>query len=223
MKTKAAFAPQAVIWDLDGTLLDTGEAHLLSWQETLNAYGVSLSPAAFRADFGGNNLRSLTQWMGKVPSEAFLAEVAGKKEALFRAKIRRHTQLFPGVLAWLDYFKDAGIPQALASSAPMENIQVSLDTFTLWPYFEKIVSGEKLPSKPDPATFLEASRQLDIQPKNCLVMEDSEPGLLGAQRAGMQVFCKLGTIKKAPAYALAAFEDFPANPEEFMAGLIEKI
>ncbi|HSN95467.1 MAG TPA: HAD family phosphatase, partial [Anaerolineaceae bacterium] len=146
MKQGAHFVLQGIIWDLDGTILDTGEAHFLSWQETLMDYGVALSAEAFSADFGGNNLRSLTKWLGAVPSAAELAKIADKKESLFRAKLRSHTRLFPGVLSWLDYFKYSGIPQALASSAPMENITVSLDTYVLWPYFKKVVSGEKMPS-----------------------------------------------------------------------------
>jgi len=219
LKQAAHFTLQGIIWDLDGTLLDTGEAHYLSWQETLKSYGVTLSPETFSADFGGNNLRSLTKWLGAVPSKALLVEIADKKEALFRAYIRSHTRLFPGVLGWLDYFKGVEIPQALASSAPMENITASLDTYALWPYFDKVVSGEKLPSKPDPATFLEAARQLDIQPDKCLVLEDSEPGLLGAHRAGMQVICKLGTIKQAPEYTLAAFKEFPQDPASYLARL----
>jgi beta-phosphoglucomutase len=215
------FAPEGVIWDLDGTLLDTGEAHYLSWRETLEAYGVDLSRETFRADFGGNNLRSLTKWLGEIPSEALLAEIADKKESSFRGKIRSQARLFPGVMAWLDYFKTVGIPQALASSAPSENITVSLDTYGLWPYFQKIVSGEKLPSKPDPATFLEAARQLDIPPNKCLVLEDSEPGLLGAHRAGMMVICKLGTVTQAPQYALAAFKDFPQDPASYLARVMK--
>lgn len=216
------FTPEGVIWDLDGTLLDTAEAHFLSWRETLQTYGVELSIEAFRTDFGGNNLRSLTQWLGKVPSEDFLAEVAGKKESLFRANIRKHTRLFPGVLKWLDYFCQIGIPQALASSAPQENITISMETYGLWHYFQKLVSGEKLPSKPNPASFLEAARQLGIPPKNCLVLEDSEPGLLGAYRAGMRVICKLGTVKEAPSFALASFMDFPQDPANYLAQILDK-
>jgi beta-phosphoglucomutase len=213
------FELEGVIWDLDGTLLDTGEAHFLSWQETLKDYGIDLSRETFRADFGGNNLRTLTKWLGEIPSEALLAEIANKKESMFRANIRRHTRLFSGALIWLDHFKASGIPQALASSAPQENITVSLDTYGLWPYFQKVVSGEKLLSKPDPATFLEAARQLDIPPNKCLVLEDSEPGLLGAHRAGMMVICKLGTVAQAPDYALAAFKDFPQDPATFLVRL----
>ena len=212
---------QGVIWDLDGTLLDTAEAHYLSWQETLKAYGVELSRERFRADFGGNNLRSLTQWLGEIPSAALLAEIADQKESLFRTNIHERTHLFPGVLSWLDYFKSVGIPQALASSAPQENITASLNIFGLWHYFQKVVSGEKLPSKPDPAAFLEAARQLGIPPENCLVLEDSEPGLLGAHQAGMRVICKLGTVQQAPNYVLAAFVDFPQDPAAYLAWVMK--
>lgn len=221
MKKENCSAPRGVIWDLDGTILDTGEAHYLSWQESLKPYGVELSYETFRADFGGNNLRTLTKWLGEAPSADLLAEIADKKESLYRANIRNHTHLFPGALVWLNYFKKAGIPQALASSAPQENITASLDTFKLWPYFQKVVSGEKLPSKPDPATFLEAARQLGIPPINCLVIEDSEPGLLGAHNAGMPVICKLGTVRQAPDYTLAAFEDYPRDPATFLARILK--
>ena len=221
LKRANGFTLQGVIWDLDGTLVDTAEAHYLSWQETLKAYNVDLSRETFRADFGGNNQRSLTQWLGEVPSAALLAEIADQKESLFRANIHERTQLFPGVLGWLDYFKSVGIPQALASSAPQENITASLDTFALWPYFQTVVSGEKLPSKPDPTTFLEAARQLGIPPENCLVLEDSEPGLLGAHHAGMRVICKLGTVRQAPGYVLAAFDVFPQDPATFLSQVMK--
>ncbi|HSN95089.1 MAG TPA: HAD-IA family hydrolase, partial [Anaerolineaceae bacterium] len=105
-------------------------------------------------------------------------------------------------------------------SAPMENITVSLDTYVLWPYFEKVVSGEKMPSKPDPAIFLETARKMETTPDKCLVIEDSKPGMLGAHRAGMQVICKLGTVKQAPEYALAAFEDYPQKPADHLANLL---
>ncbi|MEA4813014.1 MAG: HAD family phosphatase [Anaerolineaceae bacterium] len=217
-KEKLPF-PQAILWDLDGTILDTEKAHYLSWKEVLAERSIELSKESFRLAFGGNNRRSLTQWLGITPSQDLIQEIAGRKEALFRKNIQSTTHLFPQVVDWLAYFQGKGIAQALASSAPLENIHTALDTFGLWIYFQQIISGEELPSKPNPAIFLEAASQLGVKAQNCLVFEDSEPGLLGAQRAGMAVICKLGTIIEAPQYVSGAFLNFPKDPAAWLKKL----
>ena len=88
----------------------------------------------------------------------------------------------------------------MASSAPAANIDVLVDELGLWPYFQAIVSGALLPSKPDPSVFLQAAAAIEIAPSQCLVFEDAVAGVGAARRAGMRCIAVTTTN---PAAALA--------------------
>jgi HAD superfamily hydrolase (TIGR01509 family) len=105
---------------------------------------------------------------------------------LFREAIKENAEYLPWVEYWLNEFKQSGIKQAIASSGSQENIDAVLDTLGTRLYLDEIVSGKDLPSKPDPAVFLKAARQLSVEPKNCLVIEDAIAGVAGAKAAGMK-------------------------------------
>jgi HAD superfamily hydrolase (TIGR01509 family) len=92
----------------------------------------------------------------------------------------------PGVKKWLEVFKQNGIRQALASSGSQGNIKAILTALTAETYFNKIISGDGLPSKPDPFVFLKAADCLGILPLNCLVIEDAVVGVQAAKAAGMK-------------------------------------
>jgi len=93
----------------------------------------------------------------------------------------------------LERLNAQGIPMAVASSAPIENINVILDELGLRSYFGAIVSGALMPGKPDPAIFLEAARRLDTPLERCDVIEDSIPGVQAAKSAGMKCLAVLTT------------------------------
>ena len=101
--------------------------------------------------------------------------------------------IFPGVLDWLEFAREQGIPCAVGSSAPMENITAILEHFSLKQYFAALVSASSLPSKPHPAVFLAGADALKIPYQNCLVVEDAPPGAMAARSAGMQCLVVLTT------------------------------
>ena len=191
---------QAILWDLDGVLIDTGEFHYQAWAATLAEFGIPYSREKFHATFGMNNLGTLTALLGHAPASELLTAVNEQKETAFRASIRGQAAPLPGVVEWLERFKAQGLPQAVASSAPPENIDALIDELHLRPYFATLVSGASLPGKPDPAVFLTAARQLNVAPTHCLVVEDSPAGVQAAQRAGMKCVAVLTTN---PAHALS--------------------
>lgn len=188
---------QAVLWDMDGVLIDTGALHFQTWDTVLTPLGVTLTQALFRETFGMNNLGVMTTLLGAEPPPDLLARVSDAKEAAFRDLIRGTAQPLPGVMDWLARLRAAGVRQAVASSAPPENIAAIVDELGIRPYFAALVSAAGKAGKPDPYVFLEAARQLGAAPADCLVVEDAVAGLEAARRAGMR--CLAVTTTNPPA------------------------
>ena len=192
----------AVLWDMDGVLVDTGEAHYRSWAQALEAHGVPFSRETFRQTFGMNNAGILSLLLGDQFTLELLAEIGDQKEEAFRAAVRGHVQPLPGVLDWLQRLQAAGFRQAVASSAPPENIDVLVDSLGIRSYFEVLGSGADLPGKPEPVLFLQVASALAVPPRRCAVIEDAVAGVEAAKRAGM-VCVAVTTTNPAPALAAA--------------------
>lgn len=176
---------KAVIWDMDGVLVDTGEFHYQSWVDTLPEYGIDFSREDFRTTFGMNNEGILRLFLGERFTKDLYMEISEQKEVNFRKAIRGKVQLLPGVLPLLKALRSANILQAVGSSAPPKNIDAIVRELKLAPFFQTLVSAVGMPSKPDPTVFLTAAEKLKIPPGDCLVMEDAIPGVEAARRAGM--------------------------------------
>jgi len=188
-----------VLWDMDGVLVDTGEFHFQSWQGVLAEAGIAFDRERFRQTFGMNNLDMITTLLGRQPEEAFVQEMGDRKEHLFRQSIAGRARLLAGAGNWLAWLQAQGASQAIASSAPCENIDALVDELDIRPYFVEIVSGTGMPGKPNPAVFLTAARLLGLPPEKCLVIEDSIAGVTAAKRAGMRC---LAVTTTNPAKAL---------------------
>jgi beta-phosphoglucomutase family hydrolase len=175
-----------VLWDMDGVLVDTGEFHFAAWQDVLAQAGIPFSRELFRQTFGMNNADMIATLLGRPPDPGLVDEIGEYKERLFRQAIQGQARLIDGVPEWLKWLQGQHIQQAVASSAPWENINVLVDTLGIRAYFHVIVSGTDMPGKPDPAVFLAAAAQLGLPPSACLVIEDSVAGVTAARRAGMK-------------------------------------
>lgn len=177
---------RAVLWDMDGVLVDSGEQHYQSWLQTLSELSIPFDREKFRQTFGMNNTRILTILLGEPPRDDFLKMVSDRKEKLFRELIQGNLQLLPGVLNWLNQLHERGILQAVASSAPNKNIEAIMNELGIRRYFSALISAAAMPGKPDPAVFLEAAKQLGVQPGQCVVVEDAVAGVRAARQAGMK-------------------------------------
>lgn len=202
MPSTPSFPPQsaAILWDMDGVLVDTGRLHYESWSQVLRARGQDLSWPQFLPTLGMNNRSTMRELFGREPLEEEIASIAGEKEVIFRDSLAGRVQPLPGVQRWLERFRAWGIPQAVASSAPLENIDALVDALQIRPYFTALVSGMDLPGKPNPDVFLLAARQLGIPPARALVIEDSIAGVSAARSAGMRC---LAVLTSNPASALS--------------------
>jgi HAD superfamily hydrolase (TIGR01509 family) len=178
---------RAVLWDLDGTLVDSEEYHWLSWRGAMAGEGIDLTYDRFLASFGQRNDRILGAWLGADADLGRVRRIGDEKEAEYRRLAETHglTPL-PGAREWLEALHAAGWKQAIASSAPRLNVETMLRVLHLTPLLDAIVSAEDVTKgKPDPEVFLTAAAKLGVPPARCVVVEDAPAGVEAGRRAGM--------------------------------------
>ncbi|MCS7060391.1 MAG: HAD family phosphatase [Anaerolineae bacterium] len=180
---------KAVIWDMDGVLIDSGSYHFQAWRETLGRERhVELTWEMFQQTFGWRNAEMLRAVLGPDITAAEIDSLAGLKEARFRELACQDGArlLMPGVLDCLAQLRAHGWLQAIASSAPTQNVTAILEALPLSGYFSAVVAAEDVVhGKPDPAPFLTAAQRLGVAPARCVVVEDAPAGIQAARRAGM--------------------------------------
>lgn len=212
-----------VIWDMDGTLIDSKELHYLTWQMALKKISLDLDRKVFDEHFGKSNLISLPLYLGFQPDATLFQELLTFKEVSFQNQAPSKTHLFPGVSDWLDYFKKNNFKQALASSAPMSNIQFLINQFEISGFFNTVLAGPDYPSKPAPDIFLKAAELLEAEPHNCVVIEDSHVGVDGAKRAGMHSIAVANTHAADTLNADLVILDFSFSPVKAMEMLFNQL
>ncbi len=186
----------AVIFDFNGIIVDDEPIHFNLFQRVLGEEGIILTEDAYYARYLGfddrgafiagfrDNDRSLT--------DQKLSELIARKALYYQDAIRNHVVIFPGVKT-LIYELAPSVPLAVASGALRHEIATILTTAGLLNYFQVIVSAEDVKQgKPEPEIFLRVLAKLNagaspqIQPANCIVIEDSKEGIRGARQAGMK-------------------------------------
>ncbi|MGE5127418.1 MAG: HAD family hydrolase [Betaproteobacteria bacterium] len=177
-----------VLWDLDGTLVDSSSLHWIAWRDTLAAEGRAVSERDFVNSFGKRNDEILRELFGPRVTADWMERVSDTKERAYRHAVRTNgLEPLPGALEWLARLRAAGWRQALATSAPRPNIDAVLAMVDLGRYLDAVVSADEVGyGKPDPALFLESARRLRVPPARCIVVEDAPAGIEGARRARMR-------------------------------------
>lgn len=183
---------QAVIWDLDGVIIDSADEHRRAWQRLAHETGVTLTDADFWATFGKRNDDIIPLFWGNISPQQ-LRELANRKEVYFREFVREAAAPLPGSMELMRGLHEAGLPQALATSTPIENIELIKDLLHLDRYLTVLVSGETVArGKPAPDIFLRAASELHMSPSLCLVIEDAVAGVQAALAAGMRCIAVAG-------------------------------
>jgi beta-phosphoglucomutase len=176
-----------VIWDMDGTLVDTAELHFAAWVALARELGKPFTRADFTATFGRRNPEIIRQVFDAQGTDDAVAELGTRKEDLYKAQARNGVDLLPGVRRLLEDLHAAGFKQAIGSSAPRGNLELILRLTGIEPLLETLVSMEDTQrGKPDPEVFLIAAAKLGVAPARCLVVEDAVAGIEAAKAGGMK-------------------------------------
>jgi HAD superfamily hydrolase (TIGR01509 family) len=204
------------LWDLDGTLVDSGESHWRAWRDTMRDEGVALTHEQFLASFGQKNDTILMAWMGAAATPEVIRRVGDAKESLYRQFAATEGLVpLPGAADWVARLHAGGWRQAIASSAPAANVRVMLDALKVDRYFDAFVSAEDVTAgKPDPQVFLAAAVKLQVPPSACVVVEDAAAGIEAAKRAGMKcVGVSRSSVLPADVF-VRSLADLPADAFE---------
>ncbi len=215
--------PIGLVWDMDGVLVDSGQAHYAAWKALFDELGYPLTAEQVSQTLGMSNLPILRTWLGSDTPTETLVDIANRKERYFRSLVGQHVHLLPGVALWLERARARGYRQAIASSAPMANITAIVEALSIADAFDLLISGTHLPaSKPDPEIFIQAARGLGCEPGRCVVLEDATVGVEAAVRAGMPCIAVTNTRPAAELEAASlvvdSLEDLPDDIFEQLTG-----
>jgi HAD superfamily hydrolase (TIGR01509 family) len=180
--------PWGVLFDWDGVVIDSSAQHERSWELLAEERSLKLPEGHFKAGFGKKN-EIIIPALGWGTDPSIVRELADRKETLYRELVAAEGVLvLPGARELLISLKDAGIPRAVGSSTPRENLDALFAVTGLDALFDAVVCGSDVThGKPDPEVFLKGAAVLGLDPSRCLVIEDAFAGIEAARRAGMKV------------------------------------
>lgn len=177
----------AVIFDMDGVLVDTFEAHLESWNVVAHEEGTEMTRRQFAETFGRTSREIIAiLWPERADDAAAVRDFDDRKEAAFRQIISRNFPAMPGAVALLNSLAADGIPMAVGSSGPSANVALVVEKLRAADLLSAMITADDVTrGKPDPQVFLLAAERMGIAPEQCIVVEDAQAGVAAARAAGM--------------------------------------
>ena len=188
----------AVIFDMDGTIIDNGFYHKQAWVEFCQKYHFSLSDEEFVKYIFGRTNKDILNFLHQreLPADE-IHKYAEEKEALYREIYKPHLKLADGLFDLLKALKANQVKTAVATSAPTKNIEFAFENLDIKHLFDVIVDENYVTNhKPDPEIYLKAAEFLNVAPRDCVAVEDSLPGIRAAVNAGMTVVAITTTHKE---------------------------
>lgn len=187
---------KAVIFDMDGVIVDNHDYHHEAWMTFYQKYGLTVQGDVSRF-FGRTNTDILNSVFPDELTHKQLYEYAGEKEKLYRDLYEGNIEPADGLEVLLEKLRNAGHKLAIATSAPSGNVDFVLGNTNLHMYFDAIVDSSMITrGKPDPEIYLKAAQELGVEPKHCVVVEDSVSGIRAGKAAGMMVVAITSTNPK---------------------------
>ncbi len=185
---------RAVIFDMDGVLIDSYDAHLKSWMRMAENRGLKMTEEMFASSFGQTNRTIIPQHWPECDDPQTVQAISDEKEAAFREILHEDFPEMPGAGDLLRRLGEAGFALAVGSSGPTENVEAVLEELPEAGRISARVTGSDVShGKPHPEVFLTAAEKLGIAPDDCVVVEDASAGVEAARRAGMACIALTGT------------------------------
>jgi len=196
----------ALLFDLDGTIVDNMQIHLQTWVKYFGSLGVHTNHKDINKSVAGKSTEEVLRYfLGPDLTQQQIVDHYNQKETLYKELYYPVLQEIPGVTDLLKQAQSMGVPAAIASNAGIDNIDFVLDNLQIREFFKAVVSIKDVEKgKPDPDVFLLAAKRLGVDPGECLAFEDSLFGLEAAFRAGMKAVAittahSAADLKKCPA------------------------
>jgi beta-phosphoglucomutase len=189
---------KAVIFDLDGTLIDNNEFHLRSWRKYLEVVGKKVSEEEYLANINGRTNKDAVEYIyGRKMSGEEAMKYTLEKEAIYRDLYRPYIKPVNGLPTLLEHFADLDLPMAIATSGIQVNIDYMFEHLPIRNYFRVVVNSAHIrKGKPDPEIYLRTAEELNIPASRCLVFEDAVVGIAAAKAASMHTIAVLTTHSK---------------------------
>ena len=182
---------------MDGVLANTGPIHFKSWVKIAKEIGVKFTRDLFEQTFGQQSPTITRKLVGSEIDETLILQWSNLKESYYREMVKDKLEPLPGVINIINDLKSEGFKLAIGSSAPSENVELLLTTLKIKDFFDVIITAAEVKKgKPEPDVFLIVANFLNINPQNCVVIEDAPVGIQAANNAGMKSIALITTHNK---------------------------
>lgn len=207
-------APQAFVFDMDGTIVDNMAFHTRSWISFFERRGQLLDAEEFfRATAGRQGGEIMRAYLGEHLSDDEVALLNHEKESVYRELYAPHRKAVDGFEELISQAKRSGVKLAVGTAAPPANVEFTLDGLDLRKHFDAVVGAADVArGKPHPDVFLKAAELCGVAPENCIVFEDAPLGVEAARRAGMRCIVLTTTL---PASSFAGYDNIIAIASDF--------
>jgi beta-phosphoglucomutase len=214
----------ALIFDMDGVIVDSNPMHRKAWVAFNRRYGLETTEEMHLRMYGKRNDQIVRDFYGDgITVEE--ADARGRaKEQLYREMMAGRTEeaLVPGLRAFLERHRD--LPMGVGSNAEPENVAFVLDETGLRPYFRVVVDGDQVRNpKPHPEIYLRVAELLETEPADCIVFEDSPSGVAAAVAAGMRVIALRTTYVNLPGTTLTIDNFLSGDLESWLQAQLRSV
>lgn len=189
---------KAVIFDMDGVICHTNPFHSIAFKEFFAKRNIYPSEEEFEKHmYGKSNSYIMSHFFDRKIDGEELLQLEDEKEGLFREIYKNHIEPLSGFLNFFHDLKKESFKIGVATSAPMANLELIAGKLDLFPHFSSVFASENVTKhKPDPEVYLNSAKNLQVDPVNCLVFEDSFSGITAGLNAGMRVVAVLSSHSK---------------------------
>ncbi|MFP4090721.1 MAG: HAD family hydrolase [Cyclobacteriaceae bacterium] len=179
----------ALIFDMDGVIVDNHRYHLKSWLQFFEKHGISMTEKEYKQKVNGRTMGEiLPKILDRKMSKEEIMKLGGQKEHVYRDLYAPDIRPVEGLPQFLEELESRNIPHAVATSAPTPNVDFTMERTGLRRFFPTIIDDTMVTKgKPDPEVYLTAAKALDMPPERCVVFEDAILGIQAGKNAGMKV------------------------------------
>lgn len=200
--------PDLIIFDMDGTLVDSEVISKRAFESTLKGLGLEYDDEFLEGFLGGNNKSAIERLNERYGDKELTELILESKVLVYRRMIKDEgVDLKPGVIELLEYLKERNYKMAVGTSCNREAAIERLTSVGIMDYFDYLVGGDEVENgKPSPDIFLKIAKHFNVKPENCMVFEDSRLGIRAAKNAGMMPMLVPDTLNPTNDMLLNAFK-----------------